>query len=319
VFAIAALAYRVLLAQGWPASPVSRLRVVGMHLLLGSLVLLLAPTALAFSAAFMDGRHEVLREQLANPLALSQMQIAGILRFWLPPYALGLALVALVHLARRYHRDSLQLATLSAKYASARLAMLSAQLQPHFLFNSLHAIAELVSESPARATEMIARLGDFLRHALDTSAQPWVSVETELAGLEAYLAVQRTRFGERLQVQMSIDPDALALTIPSLLLQPIVENAVEHGRAGPERSLVIDVRVRRTGLRLHIEIINSTPRLAEILPRSEYGNGLRNVDERLHAAYGDEAALAVGPDPLRGTLAALTTPAHVGLRGGWTI
>src|SRR5207253_1538942 len=91
------------------------------------------------------------------------------LRFFLPPYVLGLCAIALVLVARRHHREAVRAAELASAYAAARMAMLSAQLQPHFLFNSLHAISVLIDDSPRQAATMLARLGDFLRHALESS------------------------------------------------------------------------------------------------------------------------------------------------------
>jgi hypothetical protein len=113
---------------------------------------------------------------------------AGPLQMFLPPYVLGLCAIALVVVAQRQHREALRAAELARAYAAARMTTLSAQLQPHFLFNSLHAAMGLIDESPRQAATMLARLGDFLRHALETSRSPWVDVATELAGLEAYLA-----------------------------------------------------------------------------------------------------------------------------------
>ena len=309
-FLLSACVYRVLLGQGWPARALARVRVVTLHVVLAVAVSMLATTALDLSAAVVDGHAGPLQDTLSRlATCANPSEFARLLRSWLPPYALGFALVALASLARRYHRDAVHMATLSADYANARLAMLSAQLQPHFLFNSLHAIAELTDESPARANEMIARLGDFLRHALESSKQRWVSVETEFAGLEAYIAVQHTRFGDRLQVQLNVDPDALPLTMPSLLLQPVVENAIEHGRYGPDPLLVVRIGVRRTAAQLRFQITNSTPRLPSVLESSGYGNGLSNVEARLKAAYGKEGDLWVGPYDGGGTLAELVMPA----------
>jgi len=184
------------------------------------------------------------------------------------------------------------------------------QLQPHFLFNALHATAELISEDPNRATVMLARLGDFLRHALESSKQPWGTVATEIAGLEAYLAVQQARFRDRLSITVSVPPAAAPLAMPSMLLQPLAENAVEHGRGAPAATLVVTVAVTISGDRLQIAVHNSSPQLPVPLSASDYGNGLGNVISRLSAAYGDAASLRVGPDPRGGTTAMLDVPAR---------
>jgi sensor histidine kinase YesM len=312
-FLVAACVYRVALAQGWPAGLYPRARVVVIQIFLALAFVRCAPAAYYLAAAVVDGMTAELRDNLKHLQSLqwSSSDWAWALRLSVPRYALGLALVALVKLAREYHRETLRSASLSMEYANTRLAMLSAQLQPHFLFNALHTIAELVEQNPARATTMLARLGDFLRHALETSKQRWVSVLTEISGIEAYLAVQQARFGELLQVRIAVDAAAARLAIPSLLLQPLVENAVDHGRGAPDQSLLVRIDVRCEDERLHIVVSNSQPRLGGVLARSDYGYGLGNVDARIKAAYGEAATLSVGPAPDEGTQAELNLPAHM--------
>jgi Histidine kinase len=312
-FLVAACVYRVALGQGWPAGLYARARVIVIQIFLALAFVRCAPAAYYLAAAAVDGLTAELQDNLKHVESLqwSYSDWAWALRLSVPRYALGLALVALVKLAREYHRETLRSASLSMEYANTRLAMLSAQLQPHFLFNALHTIAELVEQNPARATTMLARLGDFLRHALETSKQRWVSVLTEISGIEAYLAVQQARFGELLQVRIAVDAAAARLAIPSLLLQPLVENAVDHGRGAPEQSLLVRIDVRCEDDRLHIIISNSRPRLAAVLARSDYGYGLGNVDARMRAAYGEAATLSVGPGADEGSQAELNLPVHV--------
>jgi sensor histidine kinase YesM len=311
-FIMAACVYRVALAKGWPQGPYARARVIAIQIFLALVFVRCAPAAYYLAAAVVDGLTEELRDNLKHLQSFqwSYSDWAWALRLSVPRYALGLVLVALVKVAREYHRETLRSASLSMEYANTRLAMLSAQLQPHFLFNALHTIAELVDQNPARATTMLARLGDFLRHALETSKQRWVSVLTEIAGIEAYLAVQQARFGDRLQVHIAVDAAAARLAIPSLLLQPLVENAVDHGRGGPDELLMVRIVVRCDGARLHVVVTNSRPRLTAPLPRSAYGYGLGNVEARMKAAYAEAATLTVGPAPDEGTQAEVILPAH---------
>jgi sensor histidine kinase YesM len=312
-FVMAACVYRVALAQGWPAGPYARARVIAIQIFLALAFVRCAPAAYYLAAAAVDGLTEELRDNLKHLQSFqwTYSDWAWALRLSVPRYALGLVLVALVKVAREYHRETLRSASLSMEYANTRMAMLSAQLQPQFLFNALHTIAELVDQNPARATTMLARLGDFLRHALETSKQRWVSVSTEIAGIEAYLAVQQARFGERLHVHIAVDPAAERLAIPSLLLQPLVENAVDHGRGGPDKSLIVRIVARCDGDRLHVVVTNSRPRLTAPLPRSAYGYGLGNVEARMKAAYAEAATLTVGPGPGEGTQAEVNLPAHI--------
>jgi two-component system LytT family sensor kinase len=310
LFLASAVGYRLGLGRGWPGSVAGRVRVIALNVLLALIVVRLAPLVLALSVGIAESSWQEIREQTASweLFQPTLAQWAWLLRFWMPPYVLGLAVVALVRVWQRYHRETMRLAYLSTEYANLRMAMLSAQLQPHFLFNSLHAIAELVNENPPRAVEMLARLGDFLRYALESSKQPWVRVSAEVAGVEAYLAVQQTRFRDRLRVQLAVEPDTLNDRVPALLLQPIIENAIEHGRSGPDESVTVSVAIRRDGERLRVRVTNSTPRLSQVLPRTAYGDGLRNVDARLHAAYGGAATFTLGPDAERGTVAELDMP-----------
>jgi hypothetical protein len=313
LFLLSACAYRIGLSIGWPHERSRQLRIVAVNIALALLVTRLSPIMLSLTEVIVDGRWSKLGEDITPwlPFRLNWMSWVGLLRFWAVPYLLGLITVALVYTARQYHSESMRLAKLSAELANLRMAMLSAQLHPHFLFNALHAISELINESPAQATTMIARLGDFLRIALESTKRPWIRVESEVIGLDAYLAVQQTRFRDQLSVTLLVDPAAMDTLMPALLLQPIVENAIEHGRCGKARSLSVNVRIRREQDRLLIDVTNSTPQLIAPLARSEFGHGLRNVEARLHAAFGDDASVKIGPDAGRGTRAMLDMPANI--------
>jgi LytS/YehU family sensor histidine kinase len=188
------------------------------------------------------------------------------------------------------------------------MRMLSAQLQPHFLFNALHAISVLVDDSPRRASAMIARLGDFLRHALESGRWPWTDLASELAGVEAYLAVQQMRFAEGLTITVEAGAEALGACVPALLLQPLVENAIEHGRSAGAAVLHVRIAAAVVAARLCIVVGNSHSRLRTDLSPADFGHGLGNVEQRLRAAYGEEARLTIGPDGSGGTTAFLELP-----------
>jgi hypothetical protein len=314
LFLISALAYRIGIGLGWPDPVPSRIRVIAINVLLALTVVRLAPFVLVTSAIILDPKLPHVAADLTEwvpPHATAAMWLM-LVRFWMPPYALGLIAVALVHTARSSHRDSMRLAQLSAQLASARMAALSAQLHPHFLFNSLNAISGLIMESPAQAVEVVARLGDFLRFALESTKHPWTPVEVEVSGVESYLAVQQSRFRDRLRIRLTVDPDALTALMPALLLQPIVENAVEYGLSSPDEALEVAVTIRRAHDRLLIVVTNSSPRLAANLSPASFGDGLRNVNARLHAAYAENASVTVGPDSVRGTCAELNIPMTFG-------
>src|SRR5262245_40304349 len=145
------------------------------------------------------------------------------------------AIVGLSH-ALAYHRESqaraLNSAQLEAQLSEARLRTLQAELHPHFLFNTLHAISTLVHSRPESADRMISRLSDLLRLTFDRSGEPKVSLKEEIEFLQKYLDIEQTRFQDRLRVSVSIEPEALDGEVPRMILQPLVENAIKHGIAG---------------------------------------------------------------------------------------
>lgn len=309
VFPIAVCAYRLTLAVGWKDGFTTRVRIVLLDVLLALSVVLSSRIAGALMIGLVDGHTTDMWDTLTE---LGRIWYVGLwgsaLCFFLSPYLMGLGAIALVKVTERSQREAVLATRLSAAYAEAQLSALSAQLQPHFLFNSLHAIVRLIEESPGDAATMVARLGDFLRHALETSHTPWVSVATELAGLEAYLEVQRVRFSEQLTATLDVSSAALELSVPSLLLQPLAENAIEHGRGVDGKPLALRVMVEVVAEHLQFVVFNSGPRLTEPLLPREYGRGLSNVALRLHAAYGGTAQLTVGPDEQGHTAAILRLP-----------
>lgn len=303
--------YRIALGLGWPAGAVARSRVVIVNVLLAlALAAVWSLVVLALVAGFVDGHWADTRDTFHEMLRFpSNLKLTvGPLQMFLPPYVLGLFAIALVVVAQRQHRDALRTAELARAYAAARMAMLSAQLQPHFLFNSMNAIMGLIDDNPRLASTMLARLGDFLRHALETSQSPWVDVATELAGLEAYLAVQQTRFSDHLNIGIDVSPEALGVYLPSMLLQPLAENAIEHGRREGAPPLELRVSASVAAEHLCIVVNNSSPHLEADLTPADYGHGLANVERRLRAAYGEQGHLAVGPDQQGGTSAMLVLP-----------
>ncbi|MCA0302387.1 MAG: histidine kinase [Proteobacteria bacterium] len=164
------------------------------------------------------------------------------------------------------------------------LEELRLQLDPHFLFNALNGIAEEVPEHPQAALAMLRDLTAYLRHSLDGIGRTVVTVEAEVGGLEAYLGVQKARFGERLVVTVTVDPAARSRPIASFLLQPLVENAVKHGRR--ERGLALGIDIGVDGDRLVVTIANTgTLAPAGTVRRHGPGIGLANVRRRLALHY----------------------------------
>jgi signal transduction histidine kinase len=184
----------------------------------------------------------------------------------------------------------------------AELRALRAQLNPHFLFNSLNSINALVGSDPEAARRMCEGLGDFLRRTLTLGARDAVTLGEELALVDGYLAIEQVRFGDRLRIEREVDPGAGACRVPPLLLQPLVENAIKHGVANRLEGGVIRIEARRDGGSLRIAVVN--PVDADAPSRSGPGVGLENVRRRLDAFGAREARLDAvrGDDWFRVTL-----------------
>lgn len=174
----------------------------------------------------------------------------------------------------------------------ARLAALRYQVNPHFLFNTLNALAALVEEGEqAAAEEMIGRLSEFLRATLSEDQTDLVPLERELDMIHAYLDVEAVRFGSRLTLEETVDPAALDMLVPSLILQPLVENAIRHAVAPTMTGarILLFAHAEKAGLTLRIEDRRETT--AGVPPRAGTGTGLRNVAARLHAHFEGRASL----------------------------
>jgi two-component system LytT family sensor kinase len=201
------------------------------------------------------------------------------------------SIVGLSH-ALAYYRESqaraMKAVQLEAQLSDARLRTLQAELHPHFLFNTLHAISTLVHTKPEAADRMISRLSDLLRLTFDRSGSSRVPLQEELEFLQKYLEIEQTRFQDRLTVRYEIDPDTLDAEVPRLILQPLVENAIQHGvapRSGPGS---VQVAARRQNGRLWLEVRDDGVGLnAGARARLRSGIGLTNTRDRLECLYGD--------------------------------
>jgi signal transduction histidine kinase len=185
---------------------------------------------------------------------------------------------------------------LRAELAEAELTTLRTQLNPHFLFDALNAVASHIRESADEAVQMVAELGDFLRAVLDLGGQHVLSVDEELNMLERYLAVQRIRFGKDMDVTIDLDPDAADAQVPSLVLQPLVENAIHHGiraRSGGGRIWVTARRVGADTVELRVMDDGQRPQLSSAM-LTKRGIGLQNVEMRLRHLFGRQYTLSLG-------------------------
>jgi signal transduction histidine kinase len=192
---------------------------------------------------------------------------------------------------------------MAAQANSAQLEMLRYQINPHFLFNTLNSISTLVLLSETeKANTMLSRLSSFLRYSLVGEREGQATVAQEIQALQLYLEIERTRFEERLRTRFDIAPEVMTARIPSLLLQPLVENAVKYAVTPLEEGADIWVTARRLGDRLELSVADTGPGVGEHRPNPEGGGptgtnvGLANIRERLQQAYGDDHRFEILPN-----------------------
>lgn len=247
---------------------------------------------------------------------------------FLSAIVLGLALVAVTYTHTRMRREIEEArareAELRESTLRAQLRALQAQINPHFLFNAFNALAELVHDDADVAEQLVGDLAHMLRYSLRSSAQDRVPLAQELEATERYLRVEKARLGDRLRVSRDIDPALTDLMVPGLLLQPLVENAVQHAVAARSRGGEVAIAIGRQGEHVVIAVSDDGPGLPGGLlsPPSDAdgidtpaargtggaGGGLANVARRLELAYRGEATLvASGLDP--GTRIEMRIPA----------
>ena len=181
-------------------------------------------------------------------------------------------------------------AELAVQAQEAQVRALRYQINPHFLFNTLNAIAALIRDAPAKAEEMVVQLSDFFRRSLAVNPMEDLTLAEEVELQRLYLEIERTRFPDRMRFDVELDDGSAEARVPALLLQPLVENAVKHGVARSEGATCIRIRARVDGPALEIVVEND----AKGSGRAARGErvGLRNVQDRLRSRFGDEASLA---------------------------
>jgi signal transduction histidine kinase len=233
---------------------------------------------------------------------------SGILRYLGPDLLIYCQVVAATEAfahAWESRRRGIAAATYARQLAEARLHVLSAQLQPHFLFNTLHAISALVYEDPARADRLLARLSEMLRLTLRSGTRVETTLDEELALLRRYAEIQEARYGERLRVAFEVEPGVRGAMVPRLILQPLVENAIRHGitrRITPGR---VDVRAWEGEGRLHLAVCDDGVGLPASLRE---GVGLGITRARLRQLYGTEQRVDLRSPPGGGAVCALSIP-----------
>ena len=244
--------------------------------------------------------------------------------FYLPMTLLGAwsALYYAINFFLQIEEQTDQLERLEAQATSAQLAMLRYQLNPHFLFNTLNSISTLVllkQTEPANA--MLTRLSSFLRHTLLTEPSGKVTLAQEIETLNLYLGIERMRFEERLRTEFAIEPEAAKSRLPSMLLQPLVENAIKYAVSPQEEGAKITIAAQLVGHRLRVTVSDTGPGLQDAdakrrLPQALTGEsqavstgvGLPNIRDRLAQAYGDDHSFEIRTPPTGGFTVIIELP-----------
>ena len=209
----------------------------------------------------------------------------------------------------RLQTNEMRLIEAQSLAADAQNRMLRYQIQPHFLFNTLTAISTLIlRKENKRAERMVIQLSKFLRHSLEASPEAQVPLREEIEAQELYLAIEQERFGERLRFEKRLDADLDGLRVPSLILQPLIENSVRHAVAHTDRPVTVAIAARRLDGEVLIEVVDDGPGDPEKTERG-LGVGLENVRRRLAVIYGPGAVFEHGPQPGGGYASRLVLPA----------
>lgn len=225
-----------------------------------------------------------------------------------------------LHAAVQRDRDrQLVAAQLESQLARAQLRVLEMQVQPHFLFNALNGIGVLIREDPGRATRMLTRLSEFVRMALDRSGVQEISLREELTFVDRYLSIELLRFGDRLTVRQEVTDELLDALVPTMILQPLVENAIRHGVSKRRGPVTIQIEATRENGTLNLRVRDDGPGIQAVnVETIREGIGLTNTRARLHQLYGDAHTFELSSPPGGGVNVELAIPFHKEPGHSWT-
>jgi LytS/YehU family sensor histidine kinase len=267
------------------------------------------PSQLLLAILFAVGIQPLLRLGGREPTAPLRNSLDYVLS-----YGFGLALILIVRTNLKLRELQLLRAALESGAMRAQMHALRMQLNPHFAFNALNSVAALLDRDPQRARGLLMSMSELFRRTLATANVEQHALAAELAIAESYLAIQRERFGARLSYEFQIDADTKTCSIPALLLQPLVENAIVHGVADDRHQLRVWLRAwiasgHDSPARLWIEVGNQS---SGPIPKANKGNslGLGTTQQRLQTAYGSLGNLQVQQPDLGTFVALLYLPVH---------
>jgi len=299
-----------LLARRLSYAPGRRLRITALHICCAIVFAHVHVGALQLYYAALNSTP-VFSMKFVNSVA---KHLTRVVELDMLIYAVVVAGVLLIEANRSYRKKertaarlAVETARLEASLSAARLETLKMQLQPHFLFNALHAVSTLIMRGDNDAAHrMLLHLSDFLRMTLDNNDAAEVPLAVELEFLDAYVQIQRVRFGDRLQVNFDVAPAARLAAVPNLVLQPLVENSIRHGIGTGEGRGTIAITAQVKGEQLVIEVRDDGSGIGQE-PLAE-GIGLGNIRARLRQLYPGAHNFTLEPGAPQGTVATLTLP-----------
>jgi two-component sensor histidine kinase len=256
---------------------------------------LISLTSAAWEGALEEFLNPLLKSPPPGPFRLVWVEtLYNEILLYVSLYAGLLAINYILESKQRLIRQQIETARLNEQFSKAQLDALRRQIEPHFLFNALHAITGLVREGRNdAAVTMIAKLSDFLRKVVDTSDRHEVPLGEEVQFLQKYLDIQKVRFADRLQLSVDVPEELRAAQVPSLILQPIVENSIKHGIAKEARGGWIRVTAYRLDGRLTLRVYNDGPGLPRDCESKPSGIGIANLRSRLRAMFGEAFELSL--------------------------
>jgi len=292
-------------ARRFPPDAANPWRVAAIHLA-GALV---ASSIYVVLRSWIGVAHSHLIEEPVTFREVFQPLLVKTFPFNLLIYGVIIAISHAVDYYRKYHERTVHALELEKHLTEARLQALLRQLKPHFLFNTLNGIASLMHRDVDLADRMLVRLSELLRLTMNRTAQPLTTVREEMAFIQKYLDIERIRFSDRLTASVEVQPEAMELQVPNLIVQPLVENAIRHGIEPHPRRGQIDVNVTRVPEGVQVEVRDNGGGVPEGGFKRE-GIGLGNTRARLRELYGDRHRFELANRPEGGLVVRLTIPSR---------
>lgn len=296
----------IALVSRWPINRASWRRTLPLHILASAVLFFLLNVLVIVGFWLTSGEYGTLDALVRNAALWSAMRAhVGAAAYFAPG-----AVTQGVMYYRAQRARELRLARVEGQLATARLEALVARIRPHFLFNTLHTIGHLWrSGRHVEADAMLDHLGDLFQRVQQSTSRTLVPLDEELDMVQAYLAVEQTRFGDRLRVAIHADDRVRALAVPPLLLQPVVENAIRHGVAAASTAGQVAIRAWESDGRLRITVQDDGPGVCDDAETRGTGTGLSATRERLEQLFGDAQSLVVESRPNFGTRVQIELPA----------